>query len=148
MSLQRISQCLVGSRIKNCYLPFPCPLNSLNNRNKPTRFSKSPGFTRQKLPIILAIMKPFTFVILLLHQWDRNFPLPTVNREKTIYEFLVNNEHNIPLNVVNGFVSKQRPPVSTDFANADIVSISYNFFPYIIVVMLKKHLIAAHPEKA
>uniref|UniRef100_U9UH05 Uncharacterized protein n=1 Tax=Rhizophagus irregularis (strain DAOM 181602 / DAOM 197198 / MUCL 43194) TaxID=747089 RepID=U9UH05_RHIID len=41
--------------------------------------------------------------------------------EKAIYKFLVDNERNIPLNVVMDFVSKQRPPVNIDFSNADLL---------------------------
>ncbi|CAB4483686.1 hypothetical protein RhiirA5_421535 [Rhizophagus irregularis] len=41
--------------------------------------------------------------------------------EKAIYKFLVDNECNIPLNVVMDFVSKQRPPVNIDFSNADLL---------------------------
>ncbi|CAB4405524.1 unnamed protein product [Rhizophagus irregularis] len=41
--------------------------------------------------------------------------------KKAIYKFLVDNERNIPLNVVMDFVFKQRPPVNIDFSNADLL---------------------------
>ena len=41
--------------------------------------------------------------------------------EKTFYKFLVDNERHIPLDVVKSFCEKQRPPVSTDFGDADLL---------------------------
>src|ERR1044071_2836111 len=106
MSPQRISQCLVGSRIKNCYLPFSCPLNSLNNRNKPTRFSKKSRLYSSKVtnhignhesihihdPSPSPMRQKFSFT----DSEQRAFVEHIINlSEKAIYEFLVNNGHNI-----------------------------------------------------
>ncbi|CAG8706412.1 5506_t:CDS:2, partial [Cetraspora pellucida] len=63
---------------------------------------------------------------------------PFVNlAEKAIYEFLVKNESVIPLEVVERFVAKQRPPVSTDFNNADLLCM-LNFLIENINIFLKK----------
>ncbi|CAG8744735.1 9617_t:CDS:2, partial [Racocetra fulgida] len=62
---------------------------------------------------------------------------PFVNLvEKAIYEFLVKNESTIPLEVVENFCSKQRPPVNTDFSNADLLCM-LNFMIENIKIFLK-----------
>ncbi|KAF0519111.1 hypothetical protein F8M41_016631 [Gigaspora margarita] len=42
--------------------------------------------------------------------------------EKALNEFLIKNEHMIPSEVVEGFASKQRPPINPDFSNADTLN--------------------------
>ncbi|RHZ77811.1 hypothetical protein Glove_172g53 [Diversispora epigaea] len=42
--------------------------------------------------------------------------------EKALNEFLINNEHMIPSEVVKSFAAKQHPPINTDFSNADTLN--------------------------
>jgi len=63
---------------------------------------------------------------------------PFINlSEKIISDFLVKNESIIPLEVVESFASKQRPPVSLDFRNADLLCM-LNFLIENINIFLKK----------
>jgi len=47
---------------------------------------------------------------------------PFINlSEKAVSDFLANNESIVPLEVVESFANKQRPPISKDFCNADLL---------------------------
>ncbi|CAG8669199.1 13721_t:CDS:2, partial [Acaulospora morrowiae] len=63
---------------------------------------------------------------------------PFINlTERAVYDFLVNNEDIIPLEVVESFADKQRPPISKDFRNADLLCM-LNFILKNIAIFSKK----------
>ncbi|CAG8516782.1 16554_t:CDS:2 [Acaulospora colombiana] len=63
---------------------------------------------------------------------------PFINlAERTVYDFLVNNEDIIPLEIVESFADKQRPPISKDFSNADLLCM-LNFILENIAIFSKK----------
>ncbi|CAB4496328.1 unnamed protein product [Rhizophagus irregularis] len=65
---------------------------------------------------------------------------PFINSaEETAYEFLVKNESIIPSEIVEKFVAKQRPPISKDFRNADLLCM-LNFIIENIKIFSKKSL--------
>jgi len=57
--------------------------------------------------------------------------------ERAVYDFLVNNEDIIPLEIVESFADKQRPPISKDFCNADLLCM-LNFILENITIFSKK----------
>lgn len=62
---------------------------------------------------------------------------PFINlSKKTVSDFLANNESIIPLEVVEPFANKQRPPISRDFCNADLLCM-LNFIIENIKIFLK-----------
>nr|CAG8639632.1 505_t:CDS:2 [Entrophospora candida] len=101
------------------------PYGTINNHN--TRTTHTPGSSPE-------VKQNFSFT-----ENEQGAVIePFVNlAEKAIYKFLVNNESIISPEVVEKFMAKQHPPVSTDFSNADLLCM-LNFIIENINIFLKK----------